>query len=235
MSALVHPSEDDLITYHLQEHNDPLAVRHHIERCAACAVQSDAIAESLRVFSADSTPEPDVSRSWKQIRGKLPVVETTPRRRFSRMLWPATGLIAATLTAAIFLTTKSPTPARSHEVSTSTRQGPLSTTPADPEVAEQLERAERLLTEVNHASGPLDEETRAQAHTLLLKNAVSIRSARQDGDFATASVLETFGRVLTTIDHQPEAARPGWHLRFELNTEGLLLDIRILRQNDSGL
>jgi hypothetical protein len=55
---------------------------------------------------------------------------------------------------------------------------------------------------------------------------------RAQGDLGTASVLESLGRVLTNIDHAPELD-DGWHLRLEWNTKGLLLDIRILRQNDA--
>jgi len=56
--------------------------------------------------------------------------------------------------------------------------------------------------------------------------------AHDSGDLAEASVLENLGRVLTTMDHEP-ARDSGWHIRFEMNTDGLLLDIRILRQNDA--
>ena len=111
--------------------------------------------------------------------------------------------------------------------------GPLTTQPADPAVADHLDAAERLLTEVNHASGPLDDTTRSQAHELLLKNAVYVRTAQDQGDYAEAAVLDNLGRVLTTIDNSPpEAPHSLLRFRLEMNTDGLLLDIRILRQND---
>ena len=74
--------------------------------------------------------------------------------------------------------------------------------------------------------------TRGQAHNLLLKNAVYVRNARDNGDLAEAAVLENFGRVLTTLDNEPSTAHSTLRLRLEMNTSGLLLDIRILRQND---
>jgi len=44
--------------------------------------------------------------------------------------------------------------------------------------------------------------------------------------------LENLGRVLTTLDNEPETQHSTWRLRLEMNTSGLLLDIRILQQND---
>ena len=109
---------------------------------------------------------------------------------------------------------------------------PLTTEPVDPAIANHLDAAARLLTTVNNSSGPLDEVTREQAHTLLLQNAVYVHHARERGDLAGAAVLENFGRVLTTLDNEPSTQHGTWRLRLEMNTSGLLLDIRILRQND---
>jgi len=111
-------------------------------------------------------------------------------------------------------------------------KGPLTSEPRDPAIADHLDSAERLLTEVNNTQGPLDEITREQAHHLLLKNAVYVHSARESGDVAQAAVLENLGRVLTTLDNEPETQHSTWRLRLEMNTSGLLLDIRILQQND---
>ena len=239
----MHVSEADLIAYQLGESEDAAAVRAHLEVCAGCAAVSSSIAETLRVFSAEAVPEPDLDRNWHRVRGNLSVLSGTPRRGLSgllrgRLLWPAAGLAAAALALmivglSVFRTKHFTVPAG--DMAAIRRQGPLTATPADPEIARQLDRAERLLTEVNHAQGPLDESTRAQAHDLLLKNAVYIQAAHDRGDLGTAAVLDTLGRVLTNIDHESQAEQSGWHLRLELNTDGLLLDIRILRQNHAGL
>ena len=104
--------------------------------------------------------------------------------------------------------------------------------PTNLAIANHLDAAERLLTEVNNSSGSLDDTTREQAHNLLLKNAIYATNARDSGDLAQAAVLENFGRVLTTLDNEPPTPHSTWRLRLEMNTSGLLLDIRILRQND---
>jgi hypothetical protein len=106
--------------------------------------------------------------------------------------------------------------------------------PRDPDLASHLDTAERLLTEVNHASGPLDETTRREAHQLLLSNALYLRKADADGDTVRSAVLEDLSRTLTALQHEtgPDKPREGWHLSLQMDTNGLLLDLRILEQND---
>ncbi|NYF78988.1 hypothetical protein [Granulicella arctica] len=232
-----HPSEEDLIAYQLRESTNEAAIREHVESCAECAQLSDSIAETLRVFSARPVPEPDLDRNWERLRGNLSVLSPAKPRRFRLILWPVAALVTAAVAALLLLSTMRPRPTISPSAGSLAikSHGPLTTTPTDPQIANHLDTAERLLTEVNHTSGPLDESTRAQAHELLLQNAVYVRTAHEHGDLGEASVLENLGRVLINIDHEPTTPDSGWHLRFELNTDGLLFEIRILRQNRDQL
>ena len=239
MKQLQHLSEEELIEFHLDESADAPAIRKHLETCGVCGALSESIAETLRVFSAERVPEVNLEHNWQRLRGNLSIVGDAPRRRFSFTKWllPAGGVALAAVALLLFMAWKpqrvEPTPGE--QQASITQPGPLTATPADPLIAAQLESAERLLTEVNHTTGPLDESTRTQAHELLLRNAIYIQSARQRGDLGTGFVLEDLGRVLTTIDHAPKSEDGGWHLRMEWNTKGLLLDIRILQQNDSRI
>ena len=222
-----------MIAYQLREGADEVRIREHLERCAGCAESAASIAETLRVFSAEPVPKPDLERSWRRLRGNLSVLSPAPRRK-ALWVWPVAGLaMTAALLLVAFLGVRARTASSlQRQQSALHRAGPLTETPTDPEIANHLDSAERLLTEVNHASGPLDEATRAQAHDLLLKNAVYVRTARQRGDLGEASVLENFGRVLTSLEHESETPGGGWRLRVELHTDGLLLELRVLRQND---
>jgi hypothetical protein len=130
----------------------------------------------------------------------------------------------------------------------------LTDQPTDPALANHLDAAERFLTEVNNSSGPLDASTKEQAHSLLLRNAVYVQQARSENDPGEATVLENLGRVLTAVDHEgadgdtarfetkgyrraegeAEEQHPTLGLRVEMNTSGLLLEIRVLRQNDNA-
>ncbi|RXH56465.1 hypothetical protein [Granulicella sibirica] len=234
---MTHPTEEHLIAYHLHEAADEHVIRQHLESCDPCAVLSESIAETLRVFSAEPVPEANLERNWHRLRINLPAI--TPARKRSLISWrrmvPSAAFAVATLVLVTFLGlhTKQVKPALRPNLAIN-GHGPLTTEPVDPAIANHLDTAERLLTEVNHTSGPLDAATRMETRDLLLKNAVYVKTARQSGNISEAAVLENLGRVLTTLDHEPEheVDAGNWQLRFALNTDGLLLDIRILRQND---
>ena len=234
-NAPLHPSEEDLIAFHLHELADEAPVRAHVELCYACASLSESIAETLRVFSADPVPQANLDHAWQRLRINLPPLTPVPAKRklfgSTRWNWTFAGLAAAALLAVGIVTLRPHIkPANNYAIN---RPGPLSNAPTDPTIANHLDSAERLLTEVNHSQGALDTTTRTEAHDLLLKNAVYVSTAHHNGNLAQAAVLEDLGRVLTTIDHE-SANKPddGWHVRITMNTDGLLLDIRILRQND---
>jgi len=255
MKRMEHISEEDLIAYQMREGADERSIREHLEECAECARVSESIAETLRVFSGGPVPEPDLERNWQRLRGNLSVLSAAPRR-FGwlriRWMWPAAGLVAAALLLVAFVGVRMDRSFVRRPTLAVKSHGPLTEQPTDPALANHLDAAERLLTEVNNSSGPLDEAAREQAHSLLLKNAVYVHQARTGGDVAEASVLENLGRVLTTIDNEPGDNRVPIHetsdspthddetlsshstlgVRLEMNTSGLLLEIRILRQND---
>jgi hypothetical protein len=230
-----HFSEEDLIAYQLHESSDERTISMHLESCSECADLSESIAETLRVFSADPVPQPDLEHNWQRLRGNLRVLTPERPRGFELFRWHWAWPVAGLATAALILLTVFGT--HIHRIDTRhtiavNGHGPLTTEPTDPSIANHLDAAERLLTEVNNSSGPLDDATREQAHSLLLQNAIYVRNARDSGDLAEAAVLENFGRVLTTLDNEPPTSHSTWRLRLEMNTSGLLLDIRILRQND---
>jgi len=247
-----HFSEEELIAYQLDECEGADEIRLHLNGCDACSATSDAIAETLRVFSAEPVPAVDFERNWQRVRGSLAVLEPESRRfdwLRTGWAWGAAGLaVTAVLVLAVLLGVYVRRGFVHKPNYAINGHGPLTTQPVDVAIAGHLDAAERLLTEVNHASGPLDDATRDQARDLLLKNAVYVSSAHEQGDVAEAAVLERLGRVLMTIDHEPNhesgngdakshAAQgkddaDGPTFRLEMNTGGLLLEIRILRQND---
>ena len=236
-----HYSEETLIAYQMGDSGEAGAIANHLEICSQCAAESDAIAQTLRVFSAEPAPAINVERTWQKVRGSLAVLEREPERGWlgyaaRKWRWPAAGLAMAALLVLVFgLHLRDSTYKITNRPNYSINgHGPLTTRPVDNAIANHLDAAERLLTEVNHASGPLDEVTRNQAHELLMKNAVYTRTAHEQGDLAEANVLDSLGRVLTSIDHSSDVRHSTLQLRLEMNTDGLLLNIRILRQNDQA-
>ncbi len=235
-----HFSEEELIAYQLHESSNEAAISPGIWRDAAeCAELSESIAETLRVFSADPAPQPDLERNWQRLRGNLSVLTLRNvavafellRRHWA---WPAVGLATAALVLLTVIrsadsiahrrdkTQLLPSMAMDH--SRRNQQDRM-----DPAIANHLDAAERLSDRGQQLPGTLDDTTREQAHTIFCSRTQSTFSnARDSGDLAEAAVLENFGRVLTTLDNEPPTPHSTWRLRLEMNTSGLLLDIRIL-------
>lgn len=225
--------EQELIAFHLGEPCDEKAIRTRLQTDDAYAALSEAIQRTLRVFSAEPVPEPDTQAAWQHLRNSLPVLERTKKTRFWQqfILVPA-GVIAVLLLAGTFFV-----PRFLHKRAVTDEAGviqlrPSATNVATQNVSDHLDRAERWLTVVNHATSPLDEQTQAEGERLLTTNAVYLRDARSRGDLPDAFALERLGRVLTSAHNTGES---GVQLRVEMNTDGLLFDLRILRQNHSHL
>ena len=103
----------------------------------------------------------------------------------------------------------------------------------NPALAAHLDTAERVLTEVSHTEGALPDETRGQVHKLLLENAMYHEAAETSGDRSTAAVIDDLGRVLISLDAEPQGKDAGPDaFRVQLNMGGVLLDLRILHRND---
>jgi hypothetical protein len=227
-----HLSEEELVAFHLGEDADAGKIHRHLETCQACTDLSESIANTLRVFSAEPAPHADLEHNWQRVRANLSVLSPEPRNRWEKGRWkiflfPALGTACAALLILLVFGI------HQHHQRTRfafNRPGPLTVEPAAE--LNHLDAAERLLTQVNHTEGALDDSTLAAAQSLTLQNALYIQQARQRGDYAEASTLESLGRVLTSINHETDSHEATMRLRLEMNTDGLLLDIRILRQND---
>src|SRR5271170_7097997 len=96
-----HFTEEDLVAYQLHERFNDNAISKHLETCSDCADLSESIAETLRVFSAEPVPQPDLEYNWQRLRGNL-IVHTPERRNLFDLLrqhwmWPAVGVATAAL------------------------------------------------------------------------------------------------------------------------------------------
>jgi hypothetical protein len=173
---------------------------------------------------------------WRSIRSSLPVYEANKRR------WPYLGfrrpLVVATacalLMAAAFVAGRF----------WQQREMPAKTVAAiDPQarqrvviwvLGDHLDRSERLLVELNHANGNDASEAlpiQTEARELLAANRLVRQSAKQSGDPAMDAALDRLERLLVEIANQPNGFTEADlnRLRQEMNTDGLLFDVRILR------
>ncbi|MGA3129153.1 MAG: hypothetical protein ABSD59_00020 [Terracidiphilus sp.] len=222
-----HPTEDVLIAYLMHECADAAVIAEHLEHCRECARAFESIAETLRIFSAEPVPQANLDHVWQRIRGNLPLLSRPSRHRWSWgwLLLPAAS--GALLIA--FIAIHHQTAATYPGVTAKLSPGSLTVQPRDPEIVSYLDSAERLLTELKHTSGPLDVNDRQQAHDLLLSNALYIRKAEDRGDTVDAAMLDRLDRTLTNLVHEQDSETT---VGDQTTTESLLLDLRILEQNN---
>jgi hypothetical protein len=225
---LKHPTEDSLIAYLMHESGEAAAIAEHLERCPECTHSVESIAETLRVFSAEPVPDANLDHAWQRLRVSLPPLARPARSGWTQK-WSWLWLLLPAALGALLIAFI----AIHHRHSGSNARispPPVAVQPRDPEIAGYLDSAERLLTELKHSSGPLDEADRLQAHDLLLSNALYLRKAEDRNDTVDAAVLDRLDRTLTNLEHEQTTQEAG---SAQSDTESLLLDLRILEQNNS--
>ena len=96
-----------------------------------------------------------------------------------------------------------------------------------------LDRSERLLVQLNHAGA--EEEVglplQAEARQLLVDNRLYRQSVAQNNDPLLGAALDHLERVLVEVANSPDELNRGDIARIEeeMNTQGLLFQIRVLR------
>jgi len=103
-----------------------------------------------------------------------------------------------------------------------------------------LERTERLLVQLEHSQSPDSTENaqlQSEAQELLASNRLYRMTASNTGDAALAGSLGRLEGVLAEIANNPNlTAGDLKRLRNDMNTKGILFEIRILhaRSQDQG-
>jgi hypothetical protein len=224
----------------------------HLKECTNCAAALAALENELAAVRTASVPERDAhypEQMWARVEAALPPreVKQAPRRRFGlargqvRRLGFAAGYAVLAL-GAFYLGRMWE---QRHTAQTAAHSVPASVpTPApQPKVVvvvlgDHLDRSERLLVELKHANADSDTADLAplpaEARSLLAANHVFRNDAQDEEDPALTEALDHLDRVLTEIASRPggldavEAAR----IRDEMNAEGLLFEVRVLRSKN---
>ena len=228
-----HLNEAELIEHYYDESASPGECERHLKGCAACAKHYADLRRDLDGVKPIVPPvrgEDYAEQVWQSIRSSLTVYEKTSWIRFWRPLaWAAACalLLAVAFVAGRHWERKQTTPVA---------------VAADPQarqrvvvvvLGDHLDRSERLLVELNHAGSndvsavPL----RGEARELLANNRLVRQSAIRAGDLKVEASLDRLERLLVELANQPDEPneRDLNRLRQEMNTDGLLFDIRILR------
>jgi hypothetical protein len=227
--------ETELVEHYYEESANMGESERHLKACPVCAKRYAELCRDLDGVAAPTPPsrtEDYVEQVWQSIGAYLPVYEK-PKSGWMRYYRPLGWAAACVLLVAVAFVA-----GRRWE-----RKQPSSVAVAvDPQarqrvvivfLGDHLDRSERLLVQLNHANGndPSALPLRSEARELLASNRLVRQSAMQAGDLNVEASLDRLERLLMELANEPDKLTEADlnRLREEMNTDGLLFDIRVLR------
>jgi hypothetical protein len=231
-----HLTEEELVDHYYGEAADPADIESHLHACNVCAESYATLQQDLASIKSPIVPMRDASygdQVWQSLRNSVPVYEKQKRRwlhfNFMQGLGYATACIVL-IAAAFFAGRQWGHRQRPNTQLASNNQ------PAQPIIlvvlGDHLDRSERLLVELNHANdASAVMPVKAEAQDLLSANRLYRESATRAGDPQLTAALDRLERVLVEIVNQPDGASPAQlaRLQKEMNIDGLLFEVRVLR------
>ena len=239
-----HLSEEEMVDHYYGEGTSESHVERHLKACVKCADEYSALERDLSGMKALASPprgEGYGEQVWRSIRGSLKAYEARKWR------WPSLGFRSSLTLATAFalLMVAAFIAGRVWQ-----RRQPVQTAAlaSDPQarqrvvvlvLGDHLDRSERLLVELNHANGQDPSEAlpiQTEARELLASNRLLRQSAKQSGDPALDAALDRLERLLVEVANEPNGLTEDDlnRLRQEMNTDGLLFDVRVLRSRVAG-
>jgi hypothetical protein len=236
-----HLTDEELVEQYYAAAADGAADA-HLRECAHCAAALAALEGDLAVLRPVSVPERDenyAEQMWARVEASLPPRAAKSNARRGSALWRglAFGAGSAVLVAGGFYVGR----VWEHRQQTMAHVAPAPVTAPQQKVVvvvlgDHLDRSERLLVELKHASAdaadlsPLPDEARS----LLAANRVFRDDAMSEGDPALTTALDHLDRVLTEIANRPGGldADAAARIRDEMNADGLLFEVRVLRSKN---
>lgn len=233
-----HLTDEQLVAYFYKESRQVEDIANHLRECSVCAETYAVLGSDLTAIEPITVPARDAlygERVWQSIRNSIPVYEQKRqglRHRFSNLQALSFATACALLIAVAFLTGRQwENHQRASQIQTAADNQPL-----PPNVlavlGDHLDRTERLLVALKHAdSAESTAPLKAEAHDLLSANRLYRESATKADDPALAAALDRLERVLVEIANEPDNASPARlaELQEELNTDGVLFEVRVLR------
>lgn len=237
-----HLNEEELIDYYYGESDSPAALSEHLRDCPECAQSYAALERDLREIQPTPVPLRDAAYAeqlWQSIRGSLPVY--SPQKKlfrgwFTLNPWALAAATTCLLIAAAFFA------GRQWEHRNATTASNLTHSDGAKErvvlvvLGDHLDRSERLLVELKHADPSIQAPLQAEARDLLSANRLYRESVKQADDPTMTAALDHLERVLVEVANEPAGLSQARleELQKEMNTDGLLFQVRVLRSRVQG-
>jgi len=234
-----HLGDEEMIELYYGEGTS--AADAHRKACRQCADQYAELKRSLDAVSPAAVPQRSAdygNRVWEKLQPQLiPYQKKTAGWR-AWMNWKAAVAVAgcAMVLAAVFAGGR-------YWERLATRTNVASTSPQTPQrvvvvvLTDHLDRSERMLVQLEHAA--LNDRTdnaslQSEARELLASNRLYRVTASNAGDPELAGALDRLEGVLAEIANDPHlSASDIERVRKDMNTKGILFEIRVLRSRSS--
>jgi hypothetical protein len=220
-----HLSEEDLILIYYGEPGVPWGAQ-HLAECGQCKAAADSIAQTLDLCNEWKVPVPDAGFE-RRVWDCRPRAWSVPRSR-SVSRWMAVAAAAVLLVGAFLLGrgSRAPQPAILAGLSSQARERILEISLAD-----HLDRAGMLLTEISNAGDFTSERGRAQ--DLVEEGRLMRQTLARQGASPTLTFLDEVERVLLEVANAPDSVSPREveELQQRIGSGSLLFKVRIIESN----
>lgn len=231
-----HLTEEEMIEHYYSEDFYKADAEKHLQSCKQCAQSYEELGKllgSVRAPEAPARGREYGAQVWQSIQGSLRPYE--PKRKRSFLRWPQFAYAAVCLLflAGAFLAGRMWEHAHSKSLVAGNPQQTKERVVLFV-LDNHLDRSERLLVQLNHAGGEgenADFPLKAEARQLLSDNQLYRQSAAQSNDPLLNAALDHLERVLLEVANSPDQLSSADIARIqqEMNTQGLLFQIRVLR------
>ena len=237
---MMHMTEEEMMEQVYGESDNTTAVERHLAACRKCADNFAELQRDLAALDRVAAPARDAGcgeRVWASIAPLLPLYRSEKRRWWNSGLMKGLSLAAACalLVACAFYAGRVWQQREQPQVVHVAPQNPA---PKQPIVVvvldDHLDRSERFLVELKHAdmdSAAMASPMRDEARSLLAANRVARKDAAQSDDPELKTALDHLDLLLGEAANEPGglSAANIAKLQDEMNTDGVLFEVRVLR------
>jgi hypothetical protein len=231
-----HLTEEEMIEHYYSEDLRKADVEAHLRVCTPCSRAYEELGRLLGSIRSTEIPQhgPEYgTQVWQSIRGSLLAYQ--PKRKRSFFHWAQMAYVAACLLllAGAFLAGRFWEHAHTKPTLASNPQQTKERVVLFV-LDNHLDRSERLLVQLNHAAADgeqIDYLLQGEARQLLTDNRLYRQSITKSNDPLLAAALDHLERVLLEVANSPYGLNSADIARIEkeMNTQGLLFQIRVLR------
>jgi hypothetical protein len=231
-----HLSEEEMIAHYYSGDSCKAEVEIHLQACKQCGEVYEEFSKLLRSVHAPDVPlrgSEYGAQVWRSIQGALHPYGPNRKRRLFQ--WPrfAYGAACLLVLGGAFWAGRLWEHVHSRPLASSGEQQTKQRVVLFV-LDDHLDRSERLLVQLNHAGGEgdyVDLPLQAEAHQLLSDNQLYRQSAAQANDPLLNAALDHLERVLLEVAHSGNQLTSSdiASIQKEMNTQGLLFQIRVLR------